>query len=196
VLSFLPCVSRNDYKLDFLSGIAIALEALREQRRSAFFYQLCDQSPCVVLPSPFLPLRAAHPACAAARQHMLARDYAEASSRLDAFIQACAASGSKPPALASLLSGMRRGGCSVMLLLLTFQLPSGICALRSKCEAEAALCFRDALSVEPCCIEAVPELIRLGAKEEDVRALLQVPPLSTPPSPSACVYALTSRLPS
>jgi hypothetical protein len=51
---------------------------------------------------------------------------------------------------------------------------AGLCALRSKCEAEAALFFRDALAREPCCIESVPELLRLGAKEEDVRALLQV----------------------
>jgi hypothetical protein len=49
-----------------------------------------------------------------------------------------------------------------------------MCALRSKCEAEAAVFFRDALASEPCCIEAVPDLLRLGAKEEDVRALLQV----------------------
>ncbi len=50
----------------------------------------------------------------------------------------------------------------------------GMCALRSKCEVEAAVFFRDALANEPCCLEAVPELLRLGAKEEDIRALLQV----------------------
>lgn len=43
--------------------------------------------------------------------------------------------------------------------------------------------FKDALASEPCCIEAVPELLRLGAKEEDVRALLQVPHLCPPPTP-------------
>ncbi len=58
---------------------------------------------------------------------------------------------------------------------MTMMLLPGMCALRSKCEVEAAVFFRDALASEPCCIEAVPELLRLGAKEEDIRALLQVP---------------------
>jgi hypothetical protein len=70
------------------------------------------------------------------------------------------------------------------VLLLTMLLP-GTCALRSKCDVEAAMFFKDALASEPCCIEAVPELLRLGAKEEDVRALLQVPHLCPPPPPPA-----------
>lgn len=152
-------------------GVAVALEALREQRRAAHFYQLCDPSPTPP-PTPSLPPCSAHPVCAAARQHMLARDHAEASSCLDAYIQTCAAAGVKPTALALLLSGS--------------------CALRSKCEAEAALFFRDALASEPCCIEAVPELLRLGAKEEDVRALLQ-PITSQMPFIAVWLRALSSQ---
>ena len=62
----------------------------------------------------------------------------------------------------------------MMMMMMTTMLLIGMCALRSKCEVEAAMFFKDALTSEPCCIEAVPELLRLGAKEEDLRALLQV----------------------
>ncbi len=72
--------------------------------------------------------------------------------------------------------------------------------------------FRDALASEACCIEAVPELLRLGAKEDDVRALLQVltlilPHLPPPPQPppsaeaaagsplSSLVQPITSQMP-
>ncbi len=88
------------------SGIAVALEALREQRRAAYFYQLCDPSPSPPAAAPSLPPCSAHPVCAAARQHILARDHSEASSCLDAYIHSCAAAGLKPAALALLLSGM------------------------------------------------------------------------------------------
>jgi hypothetical protein len=103
-----PLLPPSHHRSHSLAGIAVALEALREPRRAAHFYQLCDQSPSPLPSTPSVPPCSAHPACAAARQYMLARDYAEASSCLDTYIQSCTAAGAKPAALALLLSGMRR----------------------------------------------------------------------------------------
>ena len=195
------------------SGVAVALEALREQRRAAHFYQLCDPSPSPPAAAPSIPPCSAHTVCAAARQHI----HSEASSCLDAYIHSCAAAGLKP---AAAVRHVGRCRCSWLApgllqpLRSSCRLPAGVCALRSKCEAEAAVFFRDALASEPCCIEAVPELLRLGAKEDDVRALLQVltlilPHLPPPPPPppsaeaeaaagsplSSLVQPITSQMP-
>ena len=69
------------------SGIAVALEALREQRRAAYFYQLCDPSPSPPAAAPSLPPCSAHPVCAAARQHI--HSEASAHSLGSVFLSRC-----------------------------------------------------------------------------------------------------------